>query len=308
MRLGAVTPKFCAQASRDADEPLAGTGFHPQSNLLLSWPIAGWTRTYHQAKDMSETESGLVAALVAQGRRVNLMHRADQSKTLRRAYLMPEREAYDIPREQLEAFLLALRQGRSLAAWYCGPAPAKVVLCCTHGVKDKCCAKFGVAGFKALEQAAQNFPGVEVWQSSHLGGCRFAATALVFPDMRKYGRIEPERARPLLESEMDNLPYLPCFRGDSTLTPIQQIAEIEARKRIGAEGHQPTQLEIVAEQSHGEEQAEIAFSWRTDTAQGRLLIRLEAASFRRYDMCSDIDADTGPTDRRTWRASAASES
>ncbi|WLQ16400.1 sucrase ferredoxin [Hahella aquimaris] len=308
MRLVAATPKFCAQYSQSAGEPLPGTGFHPQSNLLLSWPIAGWTRTYHQAKDMSETESMLIAGLVEQGRRVNLMHRADQSKSLRRAYLMPEREAYDIPREELAAFLLALQQGRSLAAWHSGPAPTKVVLCCTHGVKDKCCAKFGVAGFKALERAAQSFPGVEVWQSSHLGGCRFAATALVFPDLRKYGRIEPERARPLLESEMSDLPYLPCFRGNSALTPIQQIAEVEARKRLGAEGHQPTQLEIVTEQSHGEERAEIAFSWRSDTAHGRLVIHLETASFLRYDMCSDIDAGAGPTERRTWRGSAALES
>ncbi len=299
-------PQFCAQYSRDVKEPLAGTGVHPVSNLLLSWPIGGWTRTFHQAKDMTEGVSRRVFDLVENGRRINLMHRADQPKGWHRAYLMPERQAYDIPHDDVELFLTALLQGEPLDAWSRGEVKHRVLLCCTHGVKDKCCAKFGNATFKAMENAAREWEGAfEIWKSTHLGGCRLASAALLFPAMHKYGRIDPEHARPLLQSEIENRPYLPCYRGDGALTPAQQIADIEARKRLNAREIFPERVEVVAEQRDTDQTSCIELQWYRESDQGRITIHLEALEVTRYGTCADIDNDEQPVTHPTWKPVAA---
>ncbi len=59
-------------------------------------------------------------------------------------------------------------------------------LVCTHGRRDKCCAKFGYALYKSLR--AQPV-GEHVWQSSHVGGDRFAANLLCFPHGLFYAHV-----------------------------------------------------------------------------------------------------------------------
>ena len=298
--------QFCAQYSREVEEPLAGTGAHPRTNLLLSWPIGQWTRTFHQAKNMSESVSNRVKALVENGRRINLIHRSDQPRDRHRAYLMPEKCAFDIPHSQIEAFLTALDRGDSLAAWSAGDVHHKVVLCCTHGVKDKCCAKFGNASFKALDEAATAYDGAfEIWQSTHLGGCRLASAALVFPDMHKYGRIEAEHVEGLLASERENRPYLPCYRGDGALPPAQQIADIEARRQLNDRGEHPRRVEVLSEQRETDDFTRIDLQWFTDSDQGRLTVHLEAFSSVRYGTCADIDDGEEPVAHPTWKPVSA---
>lgn len=53
----------------------------------------------------------------------------------------------------------------------------KMVFVCVHGQRDTCCAKFGYAVFSELKIYEQ-----AVRQCSHLGGDRFAANMIVFPD------------------------------------------------------------------------------------------------------------------------------
>lgn len=71
-----------------------------------------------------------------------------------------------------------------------------LVLCCTHGRHDRCCAKFGFAAYKALVAAAERRwrDRFSVWEVTHLGGCRLAASVMLFPEMRKYGRLAPADA------------------------------------------------------------------------------------------------------------------
>jgi hypothetical protein len=55
-----------------------------------------------------------------------------------------------------------------------------MVLVCTHGVRDACCAIKGrpIAGAVAKALASSD---VEVLECSHLNGHRFAGTALTLP-------------------------------------------------------------------------------------------------------------------------------
>lgn len=62
------------------------------------------------------------------------------------------------------------------------------VLVCTHGSRDLCCGRSGTRVHRDL--VALELPGVRVWRTSHLGGHRFAATALVLPDGYAWGWVD----------------------------------------------------------------------------------------------------------------------
>ena len=174
-----------------------------------------------------------------------------------------------------------------------------LVLCCTHGTKDKCCAKYGYKTFKALASTVAEHPlPFEVWESSHLGGCRLAASVIVLPNVRKYGRITPEQALPFLQAEARQQRFLPGYRGGSQLTPAQQSAEIAALTQLSTEARQPT-LALISD--HGDDQArEIRFQWRLDQWQGELTVHCQATTLRRVDTCADLAQ--GPTESTVWQA------
>lgn len=293
---------FCAVESEKAGDPLAGTGAHAQRNLLISWPSGKWMRSLRRAKDMSESVVSGIEATVDSGRRVNLIHREQQPAEQHRVYLMPENLKIDLMRDQLGAFLDALNRGVSLEAWFPTPNSSPLVLCCTHGKKDKCCAKFGHATFKSLVQAVNeggyNF---DVWQSSHLGGCRLAASVMVFPANRKYGRMGPDEIMPFLEAESESRVYLPCYRGSSVLNPAGQCAEIAALQWLSDQA-------LVSHVRVGPAQPEasgktvvVDVQWEAGTSVGLLRIKCTATTVLRYDTCADITPG-GPTESTVWLA------
>ena len=106
------------------------------------------------------------------------------------------------------------------------PAVAEAVteplyLVCTHGKRDACCAKFGIAMYRAL--CDQN--AARVWQASHIGGHRFAATLLAFPTGHCFGRLAPADAQPLYEAfENHSLWSLGHIRGRTMYNRPEQAA------------------------------------------------------------------------------------
>ncbi|GKW49023.1 sucrase ferredoxin [Halomonas sp. NCCP-2165] len=295
--------QFCAVESAAQGDPLVGSGAHAERNLLLSWPRPKWGRNLRRANDMSEALLARLDALAEGGRRVNLIHRRDQPRDHHRLYLMPENRAFTVPRDELPAFLEAFERDADLTAWE-GPAPAgPLLLCCTHGKKDKCCAKFGYATYKALAEAVEARPDLpfEVWESTHLGGCRLAASALVFPALRKYGRIPPDDVIPLLESETAGRPYLPCYRGDSRLGPLEQCAQVAALEWLAERGEPATALEVVGVEARSE-RARVTLAWRGRDS-GEVSVTCESRELLRFDTCADIDGD-GPSPSTVWQATA----
>ena len=60
---------------------------------------------------------------------------------------------------------------------------ARLYLVCTNGNRDKCCAKFGQPVY---EQVARDV-GESAWQTTHIGGHRFAATIMLLPTGDMFG-------------------------------------------------------------------------------------------------------------------------
>ena len=58
---------------------------------------------------------------------------------------------------------------------------------CTNGQRDLCCARFGLPTYAALRERV----GERVWQTTHVGGHRFAPNVLTLPQAALYGRVQP---------------------------------------------------------------------------------------------------------------------
>jgi hypothetical protein len=102
-------------------------------------------------------------------------------------------------------------------------------LVCVHGRRDRCCALHGSAVFRALQAR-----GVDAWQTSHLGGHRFAACALWLPDGLMYGRLRAEHADAFAAAlRAGKIGELDRFRGRCAHDRPTQAAEIFLRRRLG---------------------------------------------------------------------------
>jgi hypothetical protein len=91
---------------------------------------------------------------------------------------------------------------------------------CTDGVKDACCAKFGIPVAQAFAEECKDDQYSLSFETSHIGGCRFAATAVCFPSGNSYGRIFPETAGEIKKSEEKALIVSQFFRGNVFVSEI----------------------------------------------------------------------------------------
>jgi hypothetical protein len=78
-----------------------------------------------------------------------------------------------------------------------------------------------------------HLPADRLWQSSHLGGHRFAANVLVLPDGILLGRVTPGDAERVAASLAAGTILLDRYRGRTFHTPEAQAADAAVRERLG---------------------------------------------------------------------------
>jgi hypothetical protein len=100
-----------------------------------------------------------------------------------------------------------------------------MLLVCTNGRRDPCCSVAGRALADRLSAAAPQ----AVWECSHLGGHRFAPTALSLPSGYVYGRLTVDIGLGLLRQPMSAPPLVEHCRGRTTWDPLGQAAELAVR-------------------------------------------------------------------------------
>ncbi len=106
-------------------------------------------------------------------------------------------------------------------------------LVCTHGKHDRCCAKHGRPLYDAVcEQLDDEW----AWQSTHVGGDRFAGNLVGLPDGVYHGRVEPGEAWTVLEAALEGRVHLPRYRGRSCHSFPAQAAERAVRELRGLLG------------------------------------------------------------------------
>lgn len=106
-------------------------------------------------------------------------------------------------------------------------------LVCTHGKRDACCARYGPPVCAGLTGEWTD----EVWQSSHIGGHRFAATMLCFPHGHCFGRLDAATAARVARGyAAQRLTDLLNYRGRTTWARPVQAAEYHLRNELGVYG------------------------------------------------------------------------
>ncbi|MGZ8783188.1 MAG: sucrase ferredoxin, partial [Gaiellaceae bacterium] len=128
------------------------------------------------------------------------------------------------------------------------PVDQPLFLVCTHGKHDRCCAKFGRPLYDAVREQVED---EWVWQSSHVGGDRFAGNLVVLADGVYYGRVEPAEAWPVVEAALERRIHLPLYRGRSCYGFAAQAAEIGVRGATGLLGVDEVRVRSLAPEGDG---------------------------------------------------------
>lgn len=103
-----------------------------------------------------------------------------------------------------------------------------IFLICSNGLRDKCCAKYGLPIYDALKDRL----GESLWQSSHHGGHRFGPNLLCFPHGLSFGRLTLENSPHIIAEYQAGRIHLPNLRGRTAYSNPAQAAEVLLRTSI----------------------------------------------------------------------------
>jgi hypothetical protein len=110
---------------------------------------------------------------------------------------------------------------------------------CTHGKRDRCCARYGRPLYDAVaDQVDRDW----VWQCTHVGGDRFAGNLVCFPEGLYFGRVGLGEVWPLLDDYLAGKIYLDRYRGRCCYPFAVQAAEETVRRETGLNGLEDVQL------------------------------------------------------------------
>ncbi|HIW95073.1 MAG TPA: sucrase ferredoxin [Candidatus Corynebacterium gallistercoris] len=107
-----------------------------------------------------------------------------------------------------------------------------LLLVCTHGKRDTCCAVFGRPLAEALHR---EYPEV-VWEASHTKGHRFAPSMILLPTNYSYGRLTEDEGLAMIAAARRGELALTGNRGRGTLDVPGQVAELAAAGELQGSG------------------------------------------------------------------------
>lgn len=178
-----------------------------------------------------------------------------------------------------------------------GERPERTVaLVCTHGRRDACCAEFG----RPILEALRDRSDTDVWESTHVGGDRFAANLVILPDGLHYSRLTPRDAHLALDAYTRHELHLPSFRGRGSRTMPEQAAEHALRESIGAVGIDD--VEILHTTVRDDEHCVTA-----RVAERTLEVRLKSVPVAPGSVIHGCVGDAGPAQWEKWELTSLSE-
>ncbi len=238
---------LCADVSSASGEPLAATASRIEHWLLVEhggyWPydpldatvLAGAVRD-HLVAQLGRLENSRLLLIKRPGRvrgeRVRVVYGCTPERGRRFYTLLVERH------DELTGldFAAALR---GEAAAFGEPLEHPLLVVCTHGKRDRCCARYGQALCQALHDSARS---AWVWQSSHVGGDRFAGNLVCLPEGLYFGRVGRAGLDSVLSAYVGGRIELDHYRGSSCYPVPVQAAELAVRRATGLVGFHDVRL------------------------------------------------------------------
>jgi hypothetical protein len=233
----------CATLSRALSEPLYGTASRVRGWVLLEQP-GPWGR---EAVTESRLDPALARALsrAAAAAHLRLLLIRRPGRAVDRPAGRPaacfvahtsrdrrwlERRRLDDPAELLELDMAKVVAGERPG--FGEEVAEPVYLVCTNGRHDRCCATYG----RPLARSLAAGHGELVWESSHVGGDRFAGNLVCLPDGHYFGRVGPGDAGRVVGLHRKGVIDLAHWRGCCVDPPVVQAAEWFARRGSGLLG------------------------------------------------------------------------
>jgi (2Fe-2S) ferredoxin len=271
---------YCSAEIARIGEPLAGTATPTRHLFLVSWPKVQWAAEALETPGLPEGLAGFGARMSADHGKVTvrLICRPGMPRDGLTVIAWPSALRYNSVRpEDLVALLTAHLEGHATGG---APLGGQVVAVCTHGKHDACCARWGQRVYERF--AALAGPDAEVWESSHLGGHRFAATAIALPEGHMYGRLtEADVPEVWAASRAGRIAHR-FYRGRIGLDESAQVAEAMAQARFAPDG-EALPVELEARPDGG---------WIVRTDCGAAVVYIAKAPFEGPKGCDELERPT----------------
>ncbi len=280
------TPERCALLGLD-DEPLAGTGPHAPRWLLVEDP-GPWGRDGLADGGLPPpVRAHLTDQVAIHDVRHQALRRVDRTRTATRTVMLANLTAGWMAATSMAVHDIAELDVALVSAATPPPGWDRVtepmIAVCTHAKRDACCALWGRPLALAL---AARLPDA-VWETSHTGGHRFAASVLTFPDGGVHGRVV-DAAQFAAAVTAGRIP-LATYRGNARLSRPAQAAEVAVRQRDDLAGLDDVRVDGVAT---GEGRVVVTVS----SPAGNHLVEVERGSLPpRPTSCGGAPKDPG-----TW--------
>ena len=222
--------KFCSLMTRQTGEPLEGTAPFAKHFVFITWPKKYWQ--YEALDSRGGFPEGLKEWMKVQSKitgkvSIRLVSHKELSNESADIYIYPEKIHYSniLPKE-ISGVLMSHFLNECNSENKAKNIEKDHILVCTHGRHDKCCAKFGQELADNLRNHLKDQQNnIEVFDSSHLGGHRFAPTMIDFPSGRAYGQLTTEEIPNYFESRKKGMVYAQAYRGSVFLSELLQVAE-----------------------------------------------------------------------------------
>jgi hypothetical protein len=245
-----VAPARCSVLARAAGEPLTGSAPRAHAWLVLEQPgpygFSALTESHlpeavREALGALPKDSGTTVVLARRVGRHADDHTAVERRRFWFAHVSPGGvrmrsgllDDAELLRPDLAEVVAGAARGE-LPAWG-SRSEEPLLLVCTNSRRDVCCALEGRPVAEALAQDPA-YSG-RVLEASHLGGHRFAPTALLLPSGHAFGRLDPGTAREVLDAAArDELGPTDRHRGRTSLPQAAQAAETAVRAAAGVTG------------------------------------------------------------------------
>lgn len=245
--------------STNVTEPLAGTAKTGTLYVALEH-LHGWGRDVSDGEafghELNEKITAHLRAARASLQLIRKPGRSGQHRKQRWLYLCytgdghtepwMEKMAVDGPEDLLRLDLSGPGRNTHLGAQ---PTEDPIVLVCTHGKRDKCCALKG----RPLAAAMQTcFYGDDVWESSHTKGHRFAPSMILLPWGYSFGRLASGPAIEMLKTFHQGQLFLPGNRGRGCFDAPGQVAELVVANALIGEGETVAPGSLIVEVTDNE--------------------------------------------------------
>ena len=235
----------CADAARARGEPVAASASRYSRFLLLEVP-GPWGSSALDDRNLGAPVARALARAAADAKANVLLIRrpgrqrpaaggagAGSAGHVPRAWALadttPEAErvlwgSWDSPDDLLRLDLTA-----ALPDAAADSGPQRVALICTNGKRDQCCALRG----RPVAETLAAVPGWDSWESTHLGGHRFAATVMLLPTGDMFGWLDQRTAVAAVERFDAGQFLLSHYRGRAGQPLPAQAALHAAAVRLG---------------------------------------------------------------------------